>query len=195
MAAQTHICEKVNARHWHKHGRSLSDPKHTFNDNVKISSLITEPRTLAEQHCIINPKMCPQCLGKHVNIKGVQRYAPLAPARWFHELCGRAQDIGGPPWLWTYHFLFISFPTITCSLPPPFTHFWTILQWVPGTSKLLDSREIPCTNLQFGKFLFTKNTGDALLLLERFTTTNFTVLDQSIYTVTDGASMWLWINQ
>jgi hypothetical protein len=43
--------------------------------------------------------------------------------------------------------------------------------------------------------LFTKNTGDALLLLERFTTTNFTVLDQSIYTVTDGASMWLWINQ
>jgi hypothetical protein len=186
MAAQTHMCEKVNARQWCKHGRSLLDPKHTFNEHkVKISSLITEPRTLAEQHCIINPKMCPQCLGKHVNVKGVQRYAPLTPARWFHELCGRPQDIGGAPWLWTYHFLFISFPTITCSLPPPFTHFWTILQWVPGTSKLLDSREISCINLQFGNLCSPRRQQRFSVVCRMHTVTPpllfFTVLNKSIY--------------
>jgi hypothetical protein len=63
----------------------------------------------------------------------------------------------------------MSFTTVTSSLPPPFTHFCTILQRVPGTSKLLDSREISCTDLQFGSFCSPKTMEMFCCLLENKT--------------------------
>jgi len=108
-----------------------------------------------------------------------------APARWVHKLSNRAWDTCCTPWFWTYHLLFSSFPMISRSLLPPFTHFRAIFQRVPGTSKLLDSREISCINLQFGNLCSPRRQQRFSVVCRMHTVTPpllfFTVLNKSIY--------------
>lgn len=72
---------------------------------------------------------------------------PPSPPWRFHEFVHRTNYIGWPPRLWTDHFLLTPFHTEPCPRPPPLIHVCSAFQWIPSSSKLLDTTKVSC-NIQ-----------------------------------------------